>query len=203
VLEDKEFERIGGTRVLRTDFRLLAATNQNLEAMLAERRFRKDLFYRLNVIPLHIPPLRERRDDIPLISKHLLQQLAEEAALSEIRIDKEADEVLRNHDWPGNIRELCNVLERVLFSLDGDTIYLRDLPFYLYRSRGETPVNEEASLKEIQANSEKEAIQYALVSNNYKKAAAAKMLGIHRTLLYKKMKKYGIPLDLNGKSSST
>jgi transcriptional regulator with PAS, ATPase and Fis domain len=203
VLEDKEFERIGGTRVLRSDFRLIAATNQNLEAMLAERRFRKDLFYRLNVIPLHIPPLRERRDDIPLISKHLLEQLAEEAALSEISIDKEADEVLKSHDWPGNIRELRNILERVLFSLDGDTIYLRDLPFYLYRSRGKTPAKEETSLKEIQANSEKEAIQYALASNNYKKATAAKMLGIHRTLLYKKMKKYGIPLDLNGKSSST
>jgi PAS domain S-box-containing protein len=202
VLEDKEFERIGGTRVLQSDFRLIAATNQNLEAMLAERRFRKDLFYRLNVIPLNIPPLRERRDDIPLISKHLLKQLSEEAALSEIRIDKEADKVLRDHGWPGNIRELRNILERVLFSLDGDTIYLRDLPFYLYRSRGKTPANEEASLKEIQANSEKEAIQYALVSNNYKKAAAAKMLGIHRTLLYKKMKKYGIPLDLNGKNSS-
>ena len=202
VLEDKEFERIGGTRVLQSDFRLIAATNQNLEAMLAERRFRKDLFYRLNVIPLNIPPLRERRDDIPLISKHLLKQLSEEAALSEIRIDKEADKVLRDHDWPGNIRELRNILERVLFSLDGDTIYLRDLPFYLYRSRGKTPANEEASLKEIQANSEKEAIQYALVSNNYKKATAAKMLGIHRTLLYKKMKKYGIPLDLNGKNSS-
>lgn len=197
VLEDKEFEHIGGTRVLRSDFRLIAATNQNLEAMLAERRFRKDLFYRLNVIPLHMPPLRERRDDIPLISKHLLDQLAEEAALSEIRIDKDADEVLRGHDWPGNIRELCNVLERVVFSLDGDTIYLRDLPFYLYRSRGERPANNETSLREVQANAEKEAIQYALVSNNYKKAAAAKVLGIHRTLLYKKMKKYGLPLDVH------
>jgi len=201
VLEDKEFERIGGTRVLRSDFRLIAATNQNLEAMLAERRFRKDLFYRLNVIPLHIPPLRERRDDIPLISKHLLNQLSEEAALSEIRIDEDADEVLRSHDWPGNIRELCNVLERVVFSLDGTTIRLRDLPFYLYRSGRKAPEYNEISLREVQASAEKEAIQYALALNNFNKAAASKMLGIHRTLLYKKMKRYGLPLDLTAEIS--
>ncbi|UCF86325.1 MAG: sigma 54-interacting transcriptional regulator [Desulfobacteraceae bacterium] len=194
VIEGKEFERVGGTRIIRSGFRLITATNQNLEEMLADRRFRKDLFYRLNVIPLHVPPLRERRDDIPLISKHILQQLAEEAGVSEIRTDKDADEVLRSYDWPGNIRELSNVLERIVFSLEESTIHLRDLPYYLYRSGKKTPEYNESSLRQVQTIAEKEAIQYALESNNYNKAAAAKMLGIHRTLLYKKMKKHDIPL---------
>ena len=201
VLESKEFERVGGTRIIRSDFRIITATNQNLEEMLADRRFRKDLFYRLNVIPLHVPPLRERKNDITIISKHLLKQLAEEAGLSEIRIDKEADEVLRSYGWPGNIRELSNVLERIVFSLEGDTIHLRDLPFYLYRSGRKSPEYNESSLREVQASAEKEAIQYALVLNNYNKAAASKMLGIHRTLLYKKIKRYGLPLDLTAEIS--
>ena len=201
VLESKEFERVGGTRIIRSDFRIITATNQNLEEMLADRLFRKDLFYRLNVIPLHVPPLRKRRNDIAIISKHLLKQLTEEAGLSEIRIDKEADEVLRSYGWPGNIRELSNVLERIVFSLEGDTIRLRDLPFYLYRSGRKSPEYNESSLREVQASAEKEAIQYALVLNNYNKAAASKMLGIHRTLLYKKIKRYGLPLDLTAEIS--
>jgi len=129
VLEDKEFERVGGTAVVRSDFRLIVATNQNLEEMLAERRFRKDLFYRLNVIPLHIPPLRERKEDIIPLAKHLLKQMADEASLPEIHLDREALDVLYDYHWPGNIRELSNVLERVLSSLEGDTIDLADMPF--------------------------------------------------------------------------
>ncbi|MGD2125375.1 MAG: sigma 54-interacting transcriptional regulator [Desulfobacteraceae bacterium] len=191
VLEDKEFERVGGTTVLRSDFRLIAATNQNLEEMLAERRFRKDLFYRLNVIPLHIPPLRERRDDIMPLTTHLLQQLAEEASLPEINIDSEAEEALYHYHWPGNIRELSNVLERVLSSLEGDTIHLSDLPFYLYRSRKGFPKSSGSSMRALQARAEKEAILDALKRANNNKARAARMLGIHRTHLYKKMKKYG------------
>jgi len=194
VIEDKEFERIGGTRILRTDFRIIAATNQNLEEMLGDRRFRKDLFYRLNVIPLHLPPLRERRDDIPIIAKHLLDHLADEAALSEIRIDEKANEVLKAYDWPGNVRELSNVLERIVSALEGDTIHLRNLPFYLYRTREKRAEPSEAYLREVQSSAEKDAIRYALESTRNNKAAAAKLLGIHRTLLYKKMQKYGLPL---------
>jgi len=194
VIEDKEFERIGGTRILRTDFRIIAATNQNLEEMLGDRRFRKDLFYRLNVIPLHLPPLRERRNDIPIIAKHLLDHLADEAALSEIRIDEKANEVLKAYDWPGNVRELSNVLERIVSALEGDTIHLRNLPFYLYRTREKRAEPSEAYLREVQSSAEKDAIRYALESTHNNKAAAAKLLGIHRTLLYKKMQKYGLPL---------
>lgn len=194
VLEDKEFERVGGTTVVRSDFRLIAATNHNLEEMLAERRFRKDLFYRLNVIPLHIPPLRARRDDILPITQNLLKQLAQEAGLSKIEMDGEVKEALLSYDWPGNIRELSNVLERVLSSLEGDTIYLCDLPFYLYRGRKDPASSRRTSLKEVQAGAEKEAIRYALKTANNNKAQAARILGIHRTLLYKKIKQYGLYL---------
>ena len=192
VIEDKEFERVGGTSVTRSDFRLIAATNQNLEEMLAERRFRKDLFYRLNVIPLHIPPLRERREDILPLVKHFLSQAAEEAFLPEITLDHEAEEVLQSYHWPGNIRELSNVLDRVLSSLEGETIHLSDLPFYLYRSRRIASKLTAVSIREVQSRAEKEAILHTLRLARYNKSKAATMLGIHRTHLYKKIKKYGI-----------
>jgi len=194
VVEEKEFERVGGTRMIRSDFRVIAATNQNLEEMLPDGRFRKDLFYRLNVIPLHIPPLRERRDDIIPLARHFLKQMAQEAALSEIIMYKDAGKAIRRYDWPGNVRELLNILERTLSSIESDTIRLGDLPFYLHRTQKNAPRHDQTSIKEVQARAEKEAIRYALEETNYNKAQAAKKLRIHRTLLYKKMKKYNISL---------
>ena len=195
VVEEKEFERVGGTRVIRSDFRVIAATNQNLEEMLSDGRFRKDLFYRLNVIPLQIPPLRERRDDIIPLARHFLQQMAQEAALSEIKMGPEAEKALERYDWPGNVRELLNVLERTLSSINGNAIQLVDLPFYLHRTQKKSPQLNQTSIKEVQAKAEKEAIRFALKETNNNKVSAAKMLGIHRTLLYKKMKKYNISLN--------
>ena len=195
VVEEKEFERVGGTRVIRSDFRVIAATNQNLEDMLSDGRFRKDLFYRLNVIPLHIPPLRERSDDIIPLTRHFLQQMAQEAALSEIKMGPEAEKALMHHDWPGNVRELLNVLERTLSSIENDTIRLVDLPFYLHRTQKKSPQPNQNSIKEVQAMAEKEAIRFALRETQNNKAQAAKILGIHRTLLYKKMNKYNISLN--------
>ena len=192
VIEDREFERIGGTSVIHSDFRLIAATNQNLEEMMAERRFRKDLFYRLNVIPLHIPPLRERQEDILALVRHLLNQAATEAFLPEITLDRDAEEVFQTYQWPGNIRELSNVLERVLSSLEGNTIRVSDLPFYLYRSRKIASKLPSVSIREAQSRAEKEAILHTLRLTRYNKSKAAAMLGIHRTHLYKKIKKYGI-----------
>ena len=196
VVEEKEFERVGGTKIIRSDFRVIAATNQNLGDMLADERFRKDLFYRLNVIPLRIPPLRERRSDIVSLAQHFLKQMAREANLSEISLEKEAAEALEKYAWPGNIRELSNVLERSLSSIDGDTIHLCDLPFYVSRTQKNLPQPNQTTIdiKGVQAQAEKEAIRYALQETRNNKARAAKMLGIHRTLLYKKMKKYGIAL---------
>jgi len=192
VLEEKEFERVGGNAVIRSDFRLVAATNQNLEEMLGDGRFRKDLFYRLNVIPLNIPPLRERRTDILPIARYLMNRLAHEAALLDIRLDGEAEKALVRYDWPGNVRELSNVLERTLASLEGATIHRHDLPFYLDRTDERSAGNSDVPLKEVQAKAEKEAIRFALNEAGNNKAKAARILGIHRTLLYKKMKKHDI-----------
>jgi PAS domain S-box-containing protein len=193
-IEDNEFERVGGNNIIRSNFRVIAATNQNLEKMLADGRFRKDLFYRLNVIPLHIPPLRQRKTDIIAIAEYLLKQLALEANIPQIRLDEQAQQALENYEWQGNVRELSNVLERTMSVLEGDIIRLENLPFYLHRSgRLEVPANR-SSLKDVQARTEKEAICFALNETNNNKARAAKILGIHRTLLYKKMKKYHIPL---------
>jgi transcriptional regulator with PAS, ATPase and Fis domain len=197
VLEDKEFERVGGNKLIRSDFRLIAATNQNLEEMVDDGRFRKDLFYRLSVIPIHITPLRKRRSDIVPIAQHLLQNLVQEATLSETRLDKSAVDVFRKFDWPGNVRELSNVLERALSSLEGDIIEIKNLPFYLTRGRHQTIKTNQSSIREAQATAEKEAILYALEETNYNKAKASGLLGIHRTLLYKKMKKYSIALQPN------
>ena len=165
VIEDKEFERVGGTKIIRSDFRIIAATNQNLEQMLADNRFRKDLFYRLNVIPLHIPPLRERKSDILPTARHLLKQMAREANLGEKKIDREAEKALINYGWQGNVRELSNVLERTMSTLEGDTIRLQHLPFYVYRSHQKSFENHQSPLKDVQTRTEKEAILYYLERN--------------------------------------
>jgi transcriptional regulator with PAS, ATPase and Fis domain len=189
VLEEKEFERVGGTAVIHSDFRLIAATNQNLEEMISNGKFRKDLFYRLNVIPLHIPPLRERKSDILPITRCLLKRLAQEATLMDITIDQEAEKTLKTYDWPGNVREISNALERTLSTLETKTIRKLDLPFYLDRYIGRRSGKPSATLKEVQAKAEKEAIRFALKESGNNKSQAARVLGIHRTLLYKKMKK--------------
>lgn len=196
VLEEKEFERVGGTQVIRSEFRLITATNQNLEEMISQGRFRKDLFYRLNVFGLDIPPLRERRDDIIPIAGHLIRQVAAEESMPDISLDARARQLLVHHDWPGNVRELSNALERALSSVDGHTLGSVNLPLYLQHGEGPTPpVYARAPLKRVVANAEKEAICQALEDSGRNKAQAAKLLGIHRTLLYKKMKKYGVSLE--------
>jgi PAS domain S-box-containing protein len=194
VLEEKEFERVGGTSIIRSDFRLISATNQSLEVLLQSGRFRKDLFYRLNVIPLHIPSLRERKEDIIPLCRHLLREMTRESTIPLIAMEKEAERALLAYHWPGNVRELSNVLERVLSSLDGETIHLGDLPFYLQGPGKTLGGGGLPNLKAVQVNAEKEAVSHALRAARYNKAKAARMLGIHRTLLYKKMKKYGLPV---------
>ena len=197
VLEDKEFERVGGNRLIHSDFRLIAATNQDLDKMIRDGRFRKDLFYRLNVIPLHITPLRKRRSDIIPIARYLLNNMAKEATLPEVQLEKRAEHILKKYDWQGNVRELSNVLERALSSLERDTIQVSDLPFYITRGALPNQIPSPSSIREAQEAVEKEGIMFALEETDYNKAKAARMLGIHRTLLYKKMKKYRIALKPN------
>jgi PAS domain S-box-containing protein len=195
VLEEKEFERVGGTTLVKVDFRLITASNQNLEVMIRDGTFRKDLYYRLNVIPIYIPPLRERREDIIPLARQILGQIAQEISIQEVTMTSQVEETLRSYDWPGNVRELQNVLERVMATLESDTIGMYDLPFYLVRGKGNANESKRTILKVIQGAAEREAIYDALQSTNYNKAHAAEQLGIHRTLLYKKMRKYGLPLS--------
>ncbi|MDJ0720075.1 MAG: sigma 54-interacting transcriptional regulator [Desulfobacterales bacterium] len=194
VLEEKVFERVGGNAVIQSDFRLMAATNQNLEVLIAKGRFRKDLFYRLNVMSLIIPPLAARPEDIIPIARHLLRQATAASPGDEIRLSPKAINALLAHDWPGNVRELSNVMDRALSTMRGDVIRLRDLPFPLKRTRssaGQAPVT---PIRDVQARVERDAIINALRQTGNNKARAAALLGIHRTLLYKKMSRYAIPL---------
>jgi transcriptional regulator with PAS, ATPase and Fis domain len=197
VLEEKEIEKVGSTRVIKSDFRLLAATNHNLENMLEENLFRKDLFYRLNVITLHIPPLRERKEDILPIARHLLDRISHDCGLQHLELDPDAEEGLRNYSWPGNVREVSNVLERIVSYLEGPIIHVCDLPPYLVKNQ-ERSTAVHPSLRRVHGKAEQEAIRFALKSAGHNKAAAAKLLGIHRSLLYKKMKKHNLPLQKQG-----
>ena len=192
VLEEKEFERVGGSRVIHSNFRLIAATNQNLDSMIRDGRFRKDLFYRLNVFPITIPPLRERREDIIPVFMYLLEKLSKEADLFDIHLDKSAQKILIEHGWPGNVRELSNVLEWTLSSLEGNCIRDRDLPFYLKPGLDILPPERHSPMREVHAHAEAQAIRQALKEADHNKARAARILGIHRTLLYKKINKYGL-----------
>ncbi len=197
VIEDKEFERVGGNTIIRPDFRLIAATNQNLEEMVSAGTFRKDLFYRLNVIPLHIPSLRNRRTDIVHIARHLLNKLSQEAAMLNVKMAPDAERALADYDWPGNVRELSNVLERALSSIEGDTIEPEHLPFYVRRESLSAQATKYTSIRATQAKAEKSAILRALEETANNKTRAAELLGIHRTLLYKKMKKHAIAVRKN------
>ena len=194
VLEEKNFERVGGNKLIRSDFRLIAATNQDLEGLIAQGHFRKDLYYRLNVIALTIPPLRERPEDVIPLSLYLLEKLARRNGCAKARISLEAMTALAGHSWQGNVRELSNVLERALLAMQGDEIETSNLPFVPRQSR--LPGNQAAirPIRTTQADAEKAALIAALEKTRNNKAQAALLLGIHRTLLYKKMKRHGLPL---------
>jgi transcriptional regulator with PAS, ATPase and Fis domain len=195
VLEEKEFEPIGSSRPKRTDFRLISASNQNLEKMVEEGKFRADLFYRLNVVPLHIPPLRDRVDDIIPLARHLLSQALDAGIFGQTTLDKRTEKLLCMYDWPGNVRELKNVIERALTTCEGNVIIPADLPMYLHQNQTSAALSEGYLLKDVVARAEKAAVLDALKITGFKKVQAAAILGIHRTLLYKKMKRYNIPLS--------
>jgi transcriptional regulator with PAS, ATPase and Fis domain len=197
VLEDRLFERVGGTRMIKSDFRIIAATNRDLQAMVKQKQFREDLYYRLNVVPLVVPPLRERRGDILPLARHLLDKIAENYPGSRYQLTPAAEKVLDGFHWPGNIRELLNVLERTAFTIEGNCINACDLPFYLSRPAVTALKGGQWNLGAVVAEAEREALRKALELTGNNKARAAKLLGIHRTVLYKKMTKYQIPLNLN------
>ncbi|WP_319406887.1 sigma 54-interacting transcriptional regulator [uncultured Desulfosarcina sp.] len=199
VLEEKVFERVGGNTVIQSDFRLIAATNQNLERLIERGRFRNDLYYRLNVISLNIPPLKERTEDIIPIARHLLRQAAPDTATDKIRLSPKAINALLTYSWQGNVRELSNIIDRALSTMNGDVIELTDLPLPLQRQPAPPDIVGVQPIREIQADAEKAVIVAALKKTGNNKVRAASLLGIHRTLLYKKMKRHGISLSNRGR----
>ena len=140
VLQEKEFERVGAINTIRTDVRIIAATNKNLEEEVEKGRFREDLYYRLNVIPIHIPPLRERSDDIPSLVKYFIDKNAKERSMEVLEINKQVMQLLMNYRWPGNVRELENLIERLSVLSDGNPVVTADLPEkrmqFLYKEEG-------------------------------------------------------------------
>lgn len=194
VLEEKETERLGGTRLTKCDFRLIVATQENLEKCVEEGRFRKDLYYRLNVIPIQIPPLRERKEDISAIADQLIRTLNKDLGTNVTKVSPDVLKIFENYDWPGNVRELANILERILYSIDGDTIRIHHLPIFLKGIIAGSSKLQPTLLKRLKEEMEKEALLHAIHISNDNKNKAARFLGIHRTALYKKMKKLNIPL---------
>ncbi len=201
ILQEKTFERVGSSEPVRVDVRIVAATHQNLERLIQQERFREDLYYRLNVIPINVPPLRERREDVPELVQHFLNQLAAQSGRPVPEVEDDALEALRAYDWPGNIRQLRNVIERALVVADGSTIAYGDLPDEIRASK--TIVAEADGIKSgakrtVRASKderlkrERERLVQALVVAAGNKAEAARALGVPRSTLLSRMQKHGL-----------
>jgi transcriptional regulator with GAF, ATPase, and Fis domain len=192
VLQERQFERVGGTRVISTDVRIIAATNRDLSAAIAARAFRADLFYRLNVFPIHVPPLRNRKEDIPMLVEYFVKRYAEKARKQISKIDKNTLKLCQSYDWPGNIRELQNIVERSVILCTGDTFWIDEA--WLSSQNASRPVSSGSRPKTLQSY-EKELIEAALVESNGKVAGpngAAAKLGIPRSTLDLKIKQLNI-----------
>lgn len=208
VVQEKAFERLGGTRTLKPDFRLIAATHQDLRKAVVEGRFREDLFYRLFVVPIELAPLRERSEDIPLLVEHFLRRYSARAGRKIQRLSAQAMERLRSHSWPGNVRELENCIERAVAMHEGEVLEAADLQIDALASP-RTGTAAAAALpnpnpragagsgagagtwKPVEA-AERAALVQALQRQDRKVDKAAASLGLSRATLYRKMAKYGL-----------
>jgi len=198
LIQEKSFTRIGGTKTISADVRIIAATNQNLEKRITENAFRKDLFFRLSVFSIHIPPLRDRKGDIPLFVQLFLNKYAKRENKS-ISISNSAMRVLMDYDWPGNVRELQNTIEFAVITSNGDFIKPDDFMYLLSRryslydhETSSFETRDQYFLKDEIFSIEKERIIMALKESNNNKSKAIKHLGISRSQFYKKIKKYGV-----------
>jgi len=193
VLQEKEFERVGGTKTVKVDIRVIAATNRDLENMIKEGAFRRDLYYRLNIVPLNLTPLRERKDDLLVLAKTFLDQFAREVG-HELTLSPQVVRFFQEYDWPGNIRELQNVLEHASIVCSSMLIEIQHLPAHII------PANDDHlrfkdkpyAVKEIVASVEKELILSALANYNNNRTKAMKALGFSRRVFYDKLRRYGI-----------
>jgi DNA-binding NtrC family response regulator len=193
VLQELKFEQVGGTKTFHIDTRVILATNQDLSQAVAEGRFRQDLFYRINVINVELPPLRERIADIPLLARHFLSQISEESGKKVHDFSEDALVALERYRWPGNVRELENIVERAVLLGKGEVVQLEDLPSNLTTS---VPISIKTAagrtLKEALEGPERQIILEVLEANHWNRNITADALGINRTTLYKKMKRLGL-----------
>ncbi len=196
VLEEKEFQRLGGARVLRADVRLVAATNRDLHGAIARGDFREDLFYRLSVFEIHLPPLRERPDDVLLLTERFLEDLSRNVGRPAPGISREARELLLSHSWPGNVRELRNALERAVILSEGGLVQVEHLPIAVAKS-GTARVASAAAVELPAAGLdldelEKTLVRQALERAKNNRSRAAKLLGLTRAQLYTRLERYGL-----------
>jgi len=196
VLQEMEFERVGGTRTIKVDVRVLSASNRNIKDDVAEDSFREDLFYRLNVIHIEVPPLHERTDDIPLLVKHFIEKYRDDEGKNKVELSPEVWRALYSYSWPGNVRELENIIERAVVLNSGDMITLEDFPEELTGAQAEFDVDRfipsSVYLTDALERIEEKMIRRALAQCNNIQAHAAKNLGITKSLIQHKMKKYKI-----------
>ena len=191
VLQDHRFERVGGEETLEVDVRVIAATNKNLTEEMKKGTFREDLYYRLNVIPIFVPPLRTRKDDISLLASHFLQKINHERGKEVTSFSPEVMEILLDHSWPGNVRELENVIEHAIIIAKQEKVLPKDLPqSFLQRP---LPAQEIVTLQDY----EKNLILKTLQETNWNKHKASKRLNINRSTLYGKMRRYGLEKEQN------
>jgi len=197
VLQEKQFERVGGENTLEVDVRIISATNKDLYEQVQKGNFREDLFYRLNIVPLKMPPLRERKEDIPLLVEHFLQKLGEEFGKVDYSFEEEAKQKMLDYNWPGNVRELENIVERALVLSDSRKISSEVLPFNQTFSPSENGSNDLIGpgiipLQQATDQVEKTLIQRALRFTHGNKAAAARMLGLKSNTFFYKLNRFNL-----------
>jgi two-component system NtrC family response regulator len=198
VLQEREIERLGSQRPIAVDIRILAATNQDLERGMRERRFREDLYYRLNVFPIVLPPLRQRREDLPLLIEFLLQKFSTRLGKPVSPISREAMDVLMKYDYPGNVRELENILERAIILARHTTLYVEDLPLHLRQAVPEAAgaaATQHASLPEVLRGIERQMLLRALERHGGVQTRAAEELGISERVLRYKLRKHHLQVE--------
>ncbi|MBN2008218.1 sigma-54-dependent Fis family transcriptional regulator [candidate division KSB1 bacterium] len=193
VLQDGEFERVGGSESISTDVRIIAATNKDLQQAVAAKQFREDLYFRLHVVPIHLPPLRDRRDDIPLLVDYFMTRFSQENNKPRLHIAPAAKQQLQHYTWPGNIRELKNTIERLVIMADSDTIDASHLPANLLTIPIDTSgaFRQRQTLFEFRDDAEAAYIRFCLDQFNGNISQTAKALGVDRSYLHRRIKKFG------------
>ncbi|HMW32539.1 MAG TPA: sigma-54 dependent transcriptional regulator [bacterium] len=200
-LQEGEFEKVGGTKTIKVDVRVIAATNKDLKEEVKKGMFREDLYFRLNVVPILMPPLRQRKADVPFLIQHFVKLCAAEGGLPEKTFSDEAMQTLSDYGWPGNIRELRNVVERTLILSLTDIVQREDLPRQILAAESTTAVatnlnyEDGKTLKDFKEEAEKQYIIQVLQKNNWNVSRTAEELDVERTNLHKKLKQYNIEMD--------